>query len=242
MPSARNLIIALDLPTGEEAIAMAEQLAPLGVSFKVGMQLYYAEGIQVIEEVQSFQPDTPVFVDLKLHDIPNTVARAAESLVTQGVGFFNVHCTGGKAMMAGAVEAARARAQLLRRPKPIVIGVTVLTSWEEQAFQTELKVSDDTTAYAVHLAQLAKEAGLDGVVCSPQEAAKIRAACGPDFLLVTPGVRPASSASNDQARFLTPAQAIAEGATHLVVGRPVTAAPDPVAAAKAILNEMSVTV
>jgi len=240
MPNASNLIIALDLPTGEEAIAMAEQLAPLGVSFKVGMQLFYAEGIHVVEEIQSLQSGVPVFVDLKLHDIPNTVGRAAESLVTQGVGFFNVHCTGGKAMMTAAVEAARSRAQTLRQPKPIVIGVTVLTSWEEQAFQQELKITDTTTSYAVHLAKSAQEAGLDGVVCSAQEASKIREACGSDFLLVTPGIRPTSSAVNDQARILTPAQAMEQGATHLVVGRPVTASENPVAAAQAILNEMSV--
>ncbi len=240
---ASQLIIALDVPSGEEAIALAEQLAPLGVGFKVGMQLFYAEGIGIVNEIQSLQETAnPVFVDLKLHDIPNTVAKAAESLITQGVGFFNVHCTGGKAMMKAAVEAARNRAQQLRQPKPTVIGVTVLTSWDADTFQQELKIASSTQGYAVHLAQLAQEAGLDGVVCSGQEAEKIRQVCGKEFLLVTPGIRPADSALNDQARILTPQAALAQGANRLVVGRPVTSAKNPVTAAQAILSEMCLAV
>lgn len=199
--------------------------------YKVGMELFYAAGGEAVRFLRAAGKE--VFLDLKLHDIPNTVGRSAGVLAGLGATMLNVHAAGGLAMMKAAAEAAAT----CGRPRPKVIAVTVLTSLGEDEW-ARLSCALPIAEQAVRLAKLAREAGLDGVVASPQEAAAIRAACGPDFLIVTPGVRPAGSAVNDQSRVATPAGALKAGASHLVVGRPVTAAPDPKAAALAILQEM----
>lgn len=237
MNNNERLFVALDVPECAQAIDLARQLTPLGVSFKIGMQLFYREGMPLVQQLQA--TGRRVFVDLKLHDIPNTVAHASESLVSQGVGFFNVHCLGGPEMMRAAAEAARKSARAANRAKPVVIGVTVLTSMPESQLRDALKIHESLDDYVVHLARLAQDSGLDGVVCSARETALLRKACGPDFLLVTPGIRPAGSAANDQSRVVTPADALAGGSDYLVIGRPITAADDPVAATQAILDEMN---
>lgn len=241
IPVAQRLFVALDVPSAGQACALAEQLAPLGVSFKVGMQLFYAEGMPVVKAIQPYSP-YPVFVDLKLHDIPNTVAGAIQSLVSQGVGFLNVHAQGGPEMMEAAAEAAM-QANTSQN-KPTIIAVTLLTSIAPDVLKQQLLVHDSAEAYVVHLAKMTQEAGLDGVVCSPQEVKAIRAACGKDFLLVTPGVRPKShtAGSDDQSRVMTPGEALAAGSDMLVVGRPITAAANPLEAAQAILDEMSAAI
>lgn len=248
-PHAHQLIIALDYPSADEALALVRRLAPLGVTFKVGMQLFYQAGMSVVNQVQAVQAEagfpsgrSGVFLDLKLHDIPNTVAKASETLVTQSQGgvFFNLHALGGPQMMRAAVESARQTAQRLGKPKPLVIGVTILTSMSQETLTEALKIHECLETYVVHLATSAQAAGLDGVVCSAQEARLIANACGPDFLKITPGIRlpDYQHGSDDQSRVMTPAQALAAGATHLVVGRPITAASDPLAAAQTILADM----
>lgn len=232
-----RLFVALDCPDAASALALAERLAPLGVSYKIGLQLFYAEGMAVVRQLRQF--GKTVFVDLKLHDIPNTVAGAVDSLVSQGVDFLNLHTQGGPEMMRAAVASAQQAATRLRQAPPKLIGVTLLTSLSEHALNEFLFVEGVSVGeYVQHLAMQAKKAGLDGVVCSAQEAPLIRAACGPDFLLVTPGIRPAGAGEQDQARVITPAQALQNGSDYLVIGRPITGASDPMAATQAILDEM----
>jgi orotidine-5'-phosphate decarboxylase len=181
-----------------------------------------------------------VFLDLKFHDIPNTVAQAVESATLTGAWMINVHASGGAPMMRAAARAAADTAARMSRPAPLVIGVTVLTSMDAATLGT-VGVSRPLMDHVVTLASLAKEAGLDGVVASPQETASIRAACGPGFAIVTPGIRGASAGAdrNDQSRTLGPAEALQAGASYIVVGRPIIAAPDPRAAAEAISREMA---
>ena len=232
-----RLFVALDYPDAQSAVAMAEKLAPLGVSYKVGLQLFYAEGMSIVHRLQ--QLGNTVFVDVKLHDIPNTVAGAVDSLVRQGVDFLNVHAQGGPEMMQAAAEAARSTAKKLGKPTPKVIAVTLLTSLSERHLAEYLFASGvSVSEYVQHLAMQAHKAGLNGVVCSAQEAAVLREECGPDFLLVTPGIRPKGADVGDQSRVITPADALRNGADYLVVGRPITGAADPVEAARRILDDM----
>lgn len=234
---AKRLFVALDYPDAASALAMAEQLAPLGVSYKVGMQLIYAEGMSIIRKLQPFAET--IFTDLKLHDIPNTVAGSVDSLVRQGIGLLNVHAQGGPEMMAAAVKAARETSALLGRPVPRLVAVTLLTSLSEWHLREYLFVESASAGeYVQHLALQAKKCGMDGVVCSAQEAVSIREACGPDFLLITPGIRPSGAQEQDQFRVITPAQALRNGADYLVIGRPITGASNPFRAAESILEEM----
>ena len=176
-----------------------------------------------------------VFLDLKFHDIPNTVAGAVQSAVATGAWMVNVHASGGSAMMKAAAEAARKTAAALGRPRPLVIAVTVLTSMDDAALQRSRRGAADASTRSCTSRKLAKASGLDGVVASPQEDAAIREACGPDFQIVTPGIRPADQqGKDDQARTLTPAEAMTAGASYLVIGRPITAAPNPREAAERI--------
>ncbi len=241
-PTPRQLIIALDVDSTEEAMALVHQLKPLGVTFKIGMELYFRGGIAIAHAIQ--EQGCFTFLDLKLHDIPNTVRRSSEVLASQGVNFFNVHATGGPEMLKAAVEGARVGAEKANLEKPMLIAVTLLTSLSEAVLHEALKVHGSLQDYVVYLAEMAKESGLDGVVCSAQEANLIRKACGPEFVLVTPGIRPKSALSSptikkdDQARVVTPAEAFRQGAHFIVVGRPITQAADPLIATRQILDDM----
>jgi len=201
---------------------------------KVGLEAFTAFGPGLVEEVAG--TGARVFLDLKLHDIPNTVRGAAANCARSGAAMFNVHASGGRAMMEAAVEGAE-RGTPPGAPRPRVIAVTVLTSLDRAALEA-LGIPADPETLVVRWARLAQEAGLDGVVASAREAAAIRAACGPGFLVVTPGIRPRWAASDDQKRIVTPADAVAAGADILVVGRPITRADDPAAAAGRILAEI----
>ena len=234
---AQRVLVALDVPDADTALKLVDELAPLGVGFKVGLQLFLAEGWTLMDALQV--RNVPLFWDLKLHDIPNTVAGAVDSLVRHGASFFNVHAQGGSTMMQAAVQRANETAEECSTPKPLIIAVTVLTSLNDEMLQAELKQPMSSADYARHLAITAKESGIGGVVCSPHEASTIREACGPDFVLVTPGIRVVGGNTDDQSRLQTPAKALASGATYLVIGRPITQAPDPVAALNSILKEIS---
>jgi orotidine-5'-phosphate decarboxylase len=234
-----QLLVALDVDTGERALALATSLRGVAGGFKVGSRLFTAEGPSIVRAL--VEEGHKVFLDLKFHDIPNTVAGAVESAAALGVWMVNVHASGGSEMMRAAADAA-SRA----RTRPIVIAVTVLTSMTEATLD-EIGVLHAPLEQATKLAALAHEAGLDGVVASPQEVTAIRRRCGDRFTIVTPGIRGAAApfgdtsreaaapgSKDDQARTLGPAEAIAAGASYIVVGRPIIAAPDPRAAAEAI--------
>jgi orotidine-5'-phosphate decarboxylase len=224
------IFVALDTPSLDRARALAQTLKPFVGGVKVGLEFYGANGPDGVRAIAA--AGAPVFLDLKLHDIPNTVAGAMKALAPIGAAILNVHASGGAAMMRAAAEAA-ATAQ--RRAK--IIAVTVLTSLEDRDLPT-VGVSATALDQAVRLAVLAKDSGLDGVVCSPLEIAAVRAACGPKFLIVTPGVRPAGGDLGDQKRVMTPKQAVDAGADILVIGRPITGASDPAQAARGIAAEL----
>lgn len=242
MTTRDKLIVALDLPNGNAATRMAERLQDHVGMFKVGSELFTAEGPVPVRYLVT--TGRRVFLDLKFHDIPNTVRAAAREAAELGVSMVNVHASGGRKMMEAALEGARsalhqgsAGVAFGDEACPKVLAVTILTSLESQDLE-ELGISGTPVEAVIRLARLAQSAGLDGVVASPREISAIRQACGPGFLIVTPGIRPASAATDDQARIATPASAIAAGADYLVVGRPITGAADPVAAADAIVAEM----
>jgi orotidine-5'-phosphate decarboxylase len=224
------VFVALDTPSLERAKALAQSLQPFIGGVKLGLEFYGANGPEGVRAIVS--AGAPVFLDLKLHDIPNTVAGAMKALAPLGVAIINVHASGGSVMMRAAAEAART---VERRAK--IIAVTVLTSLEDRDLE-KIGVSGTALSQAVRLAVLAKDSGLDGVVCSPHEIAAVRTACGPQFLIVTPGVRPAGGELGDQKRVMTPRQAVDAGADILVIGRPITAAPDPIQAARKIAADL----
>jgi orotidine-5'-phosphate decarboxylase len=232
-----QLLIALDVPTGGEALRLADLLRGSVGGFKIGNQLFTAEGPAIVRALTG--RGDRVFLDLKFHDIPNTVANAVAAATSLGVWMVNVHASGGTKMMQAAAEAARKTASTEGRAAPLVIAVTVLTSMTAAAMSeagTNVPVIDQVS----RLARLAQEAGLDGVVASPQETSAIRALCGPGFAIVTPGIRggAAITSKDDQERTMTAASAIAAGSSYLVVGRPVIDAPDPRAAAEKIAEEV----
>jgi orotidine-5'-phosphate decarboxylase len=229
--AASRVFVALDVPSLEEALALAARLAPSGVRFKVGLELFCREGPQGLGRLQ--EVTGPVLLDLKLHDIPRTVGRAVQAVAALGVWGVTLHAAGGPHMLAAAAEAARSAGGGLR-----CLAVTVLTSLDPGTLQA-LGVSAPLEAHVADLARLARAAGCDGAVASPAEARLVRRATGPGFLVVTPGIRPAGSAPGDQARVATPRAALAAGADALVVGRPVTEAPDPWAALQAVLAELA---
>lgn len=231
------ILVALDVPSAVQAMALADSLRDVVGGFKIGKQLFTAEGPAMVRALAD--RGDRVFLDLKFHDIPNTVAGAISASVTTGAWMVNVHASGGRKMMEAAAEAAGAAAGKSGRPRPLVIGVTVLTSLDRAQLQ-ETGMMTDIDAHVVRLALLAKASGLDGVVASPQEIVAIRAACGPDFVIVTPGIRVTGSSTpkDDQARTMGPREAIAAGASYLVIGRPITAAPDPRHAAQGIVESL----
>jgi len=233
-------IVALDVPSAAAALALTRSLGESCRFYKVGSELFVGEGPAIVRALRD-ELGADVFLDLKFHDIPNTVAGAVRAAARRGVWMLNVHATGGSVMLRAAVAAAKEGADAAGVAKPLVIAVTVLTSLSAAMLVEELRVADPLPLYVRRLAQRAQEAGCDGVVASPHEIASIRAVCGPEFLIVTPGVRPAGADKGDQQRVMTPKEAIVAGADWLVVGRPITAAPDPLAAARAINEECEVT-
>lgn len=236
-PLDRNrLIIALDVNEPARAVELVDMLKPYAGMFKVGMELFYSSGRKIIDQIK--QRDCGVFLDLKLHDIPNTVARAARVLTQMGPDMFNVHASGGPEMMKAAAEAVDREAGRLGLKKPLLVAVTVLTSIDRDTLNKAIGIMGDIEQYVTEWAKMAKNCGLDGVVASPREVSPVRQACGEGFITVTPGVRPHWSVAGDQKRVMTPAEAVAAGATYIVVGRPVTEAPDPAAAARKILGEI----
>jgi orotidine-5'-phosphate decarboxylase len=231
-----RILVALDVDSTGEAVALAEALRDEVGGFKIGMRLFYREGPEVVRRLGGM--GRRLFLDLKLHDIPQTVAHGVRGLIGLGADIINVHASGGLTMMRAAKEAAQDEAQRLGMPAPVILAVTVLTSLEQQNLSRELGFGQSLEETVISWAGLAKAAGLDGVVASPLEIAALRSTYGPDFLIVTPGIRPAGSAVQDQKRTMTPAQALARGADYLVIGRPITAAPDPVRVARAIVREI----
>jgi orotidine-5'-phosphate decarboxylase len=234
---AKNrLIFALDVDSFEIAQKWVRLLRGNVGTFKVGKQLFTRCGPEVVRMVRSEGGE--VFLDLKYHDIPNTVAMAGVEACRLGVRMFNVHALGGREMMAATVAEADAFLPRESRERPLLLAVTILTSATEKTLR-EVGIDRPISELVPRLAQLARKAGMDGVVASPREVGLIRQACGDDFVIVTPGVRPAFASPDDQKRITTPAEAIAAGADYLVVGRPISAAPDPVEAAERILDEMA---
>lgn len=231
-----RLIVALDFPTIHEAYRMAIRLGGDVGLFKVGKQLIHASGPDAIAALLG----ADLFYDCKLHDIPNTVEKAACAIAKKGFAMLNVHCMGGKKMMQAAVAGARIGAGLVGLETPLVIGVTALTSMDEAGL-VEIGYPHGTSPGQLVsvLASLAQDAGLDGVVASPLEIAAIRRVCGPDFLIVTPGIRAADAPPDDQKRTMSAAEAVAAGADYIVVGRPITAAADPVEAAKQMVGQIA---
>jgi orotidine-5'-phosphate decarboxylase len=227
--SARErLIVALDVPSADAARGLVDRVGTAAGLFKVGSQLFTAAGPGFVRELT--HAGHRVFLDLKFHDIPNTVASAVRAAADLGVTLLDVHALGGAAMIEAA---AAARPQDTR-----LLAITILTSHDESAL-ARVGLAGSLAENVRRLALLAREAGADGVVASPQEVELIRQACGPDFLIVTPGIRPAGASQQDQARVATPQAALAAGASYLVVGRPITGATDPAAAAQAIVREMA---
>lgn len=216
------VFVALDVAEQTAAVELSSRLMPHVGGIKIGLELFTSCGPGIVEKIGPGD----VFLDLKFHDIPNTVAGCSRAAARMGVKIFNVHCLGGSDMMRAAADAARAE-----NPATKIIGVTILTSHDGASLQ-QLGLSGDVETNVLRLAELAQQSGLDGVVCSPLEIGQIRSHCGDDFLIVTPGVRPASAEVHDQKRVTTPQAALDAGASWLVVGRPITAANDPVVAAQ----------
>ncbi|MCH4812112.1 orotidine-5'-phosphate decarboxylase [Vreelandella neptunia] len=226
------IIIALDYPSLDAALCMADQLDPARCRVKVGKELFTRSGPAVLEALhgRGFE----VFLDLKFHDIPNTVASAVQAAAEQGLWMVNVHASGGRQMMEAAVQRLEQH-----RLTTHLIAVTVLTSMQATDL-ADVGISAPLAEHVERLAQLAKQSGMHGVVCSAQESARIKALCGDSFLKVTPGIRPSFSVANDQQRIMTPSQAMQAGSTHLVIGRPVTQSEDPMLALQAIEAELGV--
>jgi orotidine-5'-phosphate decarboxylase len=231
MNNAPAIFCALDRPDLDGALALARSLKDVVDGFKVGLEFVTANGPDGVRRVVAL--GAPVFLDLKFHDIPNTVAGAIESARALGVAMLTLHVGGGPAMLRAAVEAARSR-----HPCPRLIGVTVLTSLDD-ADLAALGIAENVPAHVARLAGLAWDCGLDGIVCAPHEVALLRGRFAPDFTLVVPGIRPSGSVAGDQKRTKGPAAAVAAGADVLVIGRPITEAPDPRAAARAIHAEIA---
>jgi orotidine-5'-phosphate decarboxylase len=236
MPPAAELVtykdrlaVALDLADEHEAMKLVDRLSQTCQWFKVGMELYYAAGNSIVQQLRD--RGFNVFLDLKLHDIPNTVAGAVRSATHAGASLLTIHATGGAAMMSAAAEAASAPGS------PRLLAVTVLTSMDANEL-AGIGITASPAEQVLRLARLAQASGIDGMVCSPEEVAALRKETGPNTLLVIPGIRPTGSAIEDQKRIATPAQAITHGASMLVVGRPITRAHDPAEAAQAILKEI----
>jgi orotidine-5'-phosphate decarboxylase len=232
-----RLCVALDTYSLENALELAEKLRDSAGYLKVGLELFSAAGPDAVRKLSGHVPG--IFLDLKLHDIPNTVSRAVAQAASLGVSLLTIHASGGPEMISAARDFAESAAQKLSVQRPRILAVTVLTSLDSEALVRTFNVELEARETVLHLAVMARDAGADGVVCSAREVADIKKACGSGFMAVTPGIRPANSAAGDQKRVMTPADAIRAGSDLLVVGRPITEAPDPAAAADAILTSIS---
>jgi orotidine-5'-phosphate decarboxylase len=228
------IFVALDTPDLDQAAAWAEAVRPCVGGVKLGLEFFNSNGPDGVKRIVDL--GLPVFLDLKFHDIPNTVAGAVRAVAGLGAAIVNVHASGGSAMLRAAAEAAAAHGA----DRPLVIAVTVLTSLDEQDL-ADVGQMGPAAAQVERLARLTQSCGLDGVVCSPAEIATLRAACGDDFNLIVPGIRPTWASTGDQKRIMTPREACDLGATILVIGRPITGADDPAAAAARIMEELEIT-
>ena len=236
---AEKIIVALDVDSAREACELVRELSPPLNYFKVGSRLFVACGPSIIREIKEL--GARVFLDLKFHDIPNTVAEAAEVVTRYGVNMFNIHLSGGREMIKAAVNRVSATTEKLGLPRPLVLGVTVLSSMNEEMLQQEGAVSRPLDEHVVELTRMGLECGLDGVIASPREALLLRERCGRDFTIVTPGVRPTWAAQDDQQRILTPKEALRAGASYLVIGRPIIRHPAPAQAVEQIIAEIDNT-
>jgi orotidine-5'-phosphate decarboxylase len=234
MDLAKRIIVALDVGSREEALPLIKQLKGVEV-FKVGLKLFTAEGPPLLREIKILRKK--IFLDLKLHDIPNTVAEAVKVAVKHGANMLTLHASGGREMMEKAVNAAEKEAEKEGTDKPLLLAVTILTSLQDDQLR-EIGMPAATLTQVLRLAKLAREAGVDGVVCSPQEIEIIKKEIGQDLLVVVPGIRPSWAAAHDQKRIMTPSLALRKGADYLVIGRPIIAAPSPQEAFLKILDEL----
>ncbi|MHA7963741.1 orotidine-5'-phosphate decarboxylase [Paenibacillus sp. CAU 1782] len=233
---AKRIMVALDYRNAGEAERLLNELRGIPCYMKVGMQLFYAAGPAFVESLK--KRGYYVFLDVKMHDIPNTVKGGAGSITTLGVDMFNVHAAGGSAMMEACLEGVD-QALSAGADRPKVIAVTQLTSTSRSVLNDEIGIAGSVEDAVISYAKLAKASGLDGVVSSPAEVISVKAACGTEFATVTPGIRPTGAALNDQTRIMTPSQAIAQGTDYMVIGRPITAAPNPREAMESIIEELT---
>lgn len=232
MQARQRILIALDTSDAEQAVRWVRLLSPYVGGFKVGLELVHAVGFGIFGRLREAGAER-IFYDAKLHDIPNTVAQAVRAITRMGVWMVNVHASGGRAMMEAAVEAAHSVSE-----PPLLIAVTVLTSLSSQELREQIGTRRGAVSQVIHLASLAKESGMDGVVASVQEARALRTQLGKGFLIVTPGIRLAGDTAGDQRRIATPSQAVRSGADYLVIGRSVTADPDPVGRVLQVVEEI----
>nr|WP_283762181.1 orotidine-5'-phosphate decarboxylase [Roseofilum halophilum] len=235
MTAADRIIVPLDVSSGEEAIALLDRLPDVGF-WKVGLELFVSTGPSILEELK--QRQKRIFLDLKFHDIPNTMAGACRGAGRYGVDLLTVHGAAGRTALQRALEASREGAQSAGLSPPNLLAITLLTSLNSRDLAFDLKVPVELPEYALQMALLAQESGIPGAVCSPQEAAGLRRVCGDEFLLVCPGVRPTWAEGGDQRRVMTPQEALKAGASYLVIGRPITAADDPQGAWNRINDEL----
>lgn len=231
---AERIIIALDVDSRDDALFLVKEL-PRAEIFKIGLTLFTSEGPSLVQEIRNL--GKKIFLDLKLHDIPNQIAGAVKVGTGLGVHMMTLHASGGREMMARAAETARHESEKFGTPKPLLLAVTVLTSLKEEQLR-DIGMSERIFDQVLRLAGLAKEEGMDGVVCSPQEIDIMKQNLGPEFLVISPGIRPAWTAAQDQKRILTPFQAIRKGADYMVIGRPITKAPFPSKAFLKVVEEL----
>ena len=232
----KKLVLALDVEDIKEAKQLVDELSPYIGTFKVGLQLFCGYGLEIVNYIKEKNSD--FFLDVKLHDIPNTVEKASYNVIKNGANFFNVHATGGIEMMKAAKKGAMEAAEKYNKKKPLVLAVTVLTSISQEVLTQELSNTKTVEDFVIQLAKNARVAGLDGVVASAKELKAIKREVGDDFIVLTPGIRPAWSAKDDQQRIATPSSAINDGADFIVLGRAVTKAQDKVEAMKKIYQEI----
>lgn len=233
---AGRIMVALDYPNAEAAEQLLGQLEGIPCYMKVGMQLFYAAGPAFVTKLK--ERGYKVFLDVKMHDIPNTVKGGAESITSLGVDMFNVHAAGGRAMMECALEGVERACTRHPLAKPLVIAVTQLTSTNQQVLNEEIRINGTIQDAVTHYAKLTQLAGLHGVVASPHEVKAIKAACSDSFVTVTPGIRPAGASVGDQSRVMTPQEAFSQGTDFIVIGRPITTADDPRAALEAVIESI----